>query len=162
MSSISIAIIGLGYVGLPLAVEFAKKYSVTGFDIKHDRVNQLRQGIDNTLEVTAPELLSLLRDSNPAPLQTGLVITTDTKALAQANYYIVTVPTPTDKNNRPDLTPLIKATETIAKVLKPGDTVIYESTVYPGATEEVSVPILEKISGRKYATNSSQQLAVGT
>ena len=156
MSSITIAIIGLGYVGLPLAVEFAKKYKVIGFDINQDRVNHLQQGNDSTLEVTTEELLSVLRDSNQAPDKTGLFITTDTKALAEANYYIVTVPTPTDKNNRPDLTPLIKATETIAKHLKPNDTVIYESTVYPGATEEVCVPILTKISRLTYATNSTQ------
>ena len=156
MSSITIAIIGLGYVGLPLAVEFAKKYKVIGFDINQDRVSHLQQGNDSTLEVTTEELLSVLRDSNQAPDKTGLFITTDTKALAEANYYIVTVPTPTDKNNRPDLTPLIKATETIAKHLKPNDTVIYESTVYPGATEEVCVPILTKISRLTYATNSTQ------
>ena len=156
MSSITIAIIGLGYVGLPLAVEFAKKYKVIGFDINQDRVSHLQQGNDSTLEVTTEELLSVLRDSNQSPDKTGLFITTDTKALAEANYYIVTVPTPTDKNNRPDLTPLIKATETIAKHLKPNDTVIYESTVYPGATEEVCVPILTKISSLTYATNSTQ------
>ena len=152
MSSITIAIIGLGYVGLPLAVEFAKKYSVIGFDIKQDRVNLLLLGNDNTLEVSASEMLNVLRDSNIDQYNRGLFITTDSKALAEANYYIVTVPTPTDKNNRPDLTPLIKATETIAQVLKPGDIVIYESTVYPGATEEVCVPILEQFSGLKYAS----------
>ena len=162
MSSITIAIIGLGYVGLPLAVEFAKKYKVIGFDINQDRVNHLQQGNDSTLEVTTEELLSVLRDSNQAPDKTGLFITTDTKALAEANYYIVTVPTPTDKNNRPDLTPLIKATETIAKHLKPNDTVIYESTVYPGATEEVCVPILTKISSLTYATNSTQHSPLST
>ena len=162
MSSITIAIIGLGYVGLPLAVEFAKKYKVIGFDINQDRVNHLQQGSDSTLEVTTEELLSVLRDSNQAPDKTGLFITTDTKALAEANYYIVTVPTPTDKNNRPDLTPLIKATETIAKHLKPNDTVIYESTVYPGATEEVCVPILTKISSLTYATNSTQHSPLST
>ena len=158
----SIVIIGLGYVGLPLAVEFAKKYPVTGFDINQDRVNQLRLGNDNTLEVSAQELLNVLLDSNKVPDKKGLFITNETKALAEANYYIVTVPTPTDKNNRPDLTPLIKATETIAKVLKPGDTVIYESTVYPGATEEVCVPILEQISGLTYATESSRHSAAGS
>ena len=158
----SIVIIGLGYVGLPLAVEFAKKYPVTGFDINQERVNQLRLGKDNTLEVSAQELLNVLLDSNKVPDKKGLFITNETKALAEANYYIVTVPTPTDKNNRPDLTPLIKATETIAKVLKPGDTVIYESTVYPGATEEVCVPILEQISGLTYATESSRHSAAGS
>ena len=156
----SIAIIGLGYVGLPLAVEFAKKYRVIGFDINQNRINQLLLGNDNTLELSTRELLSVLRDTNTAQNKTGLFITTDPKALAEANYYIVTVPTPTDKNNRPDLTPLIKATETIAKVLKPGDTVIYESTVYPGATEEICVPILTKLSGLTYATKSTQHSAL--
>ena len=152
MSQISIAIIGLGYVGLPLAVEFAKKYPVIGFDIKQERVNQLRKGYDATLEITGQELNSVLCDRHSSCIDkpAALFITSDSDALAEANYYIVTVPTPTDKNNRPDLTPLIKASETIGKVLKPGDIVIYESTVYPGATEEVCVPVLEKISGLKF------------
>jgi len=160
MSPINIAIIGLGYVGLPLAVEFAKKYPVTGFDIKQERVDTLKQGLDTTLEVTAEELRSVLRESNVPVIEksTGLFITSDTEALAEANYYIVTVPTPTDKNNRPDLTPLIKASETIGKVLKPGDIVIYESTVYPGATEEECVPILERVSSLKYGNTQPSAL----
>ncbi len=151
MPPITIAIIGLGYVGLPLSVEFAKKYPVIGFDIKKDRVNQLKEGHDATLEVTKEELTEVLigTDNN------GLTITSDPSDIAKANYFIVTVPTPTDKNNRPDLTPLLKASETIGKVLKPDDIVIYESTVYPGATEEDCVPVLEKFSGLKYATNQS-------
>ncbi len=149
MSKIRIAIIGLGYVGLPLAVEFAKKYPVMGFDIKQDRVDALRKGLDETLEISDDELKSVLSsDKLPAAGNTpGLFLTTNARDLASANYYIVTVPTPTDKNNRPDLTPLIKASETIGHVLKQGDIVIYESTVYPGATEEDCVPVLEKVSG---------------
>ncbi len=149
MSETRIAIIGLGYVGLPLAVEFAKKYPVTGFDIKQERVEALRQGHDETLEISDDELKGVLCvDENPASGNTpGLFLTTDIRDLASANYYIVTVPTPTDKNNRPVLTPLIKASETIGQVLKQGDIVIYESTVYPGATEDDCVPVLEKVSG---------------
>ena len=129
MISPEIAIIGLGYVGLPLAVEFAKKYPVVGFDIKQERVDELNQGHDATLEITSEQLQGVLRkESSDAP---GLFVTSSSNDLASANYYIVTVPTPTDKNNRPVLTPLIKASETIGKVLKPGDIVIYESTVYP-------------------------------
>ena len=145
MISPEIAIIGLGYVGLPLAVEFAKKYPVVGFDIKQERVDELNQGHDATLEITSEQLQGVLRkESSDAP---GLFVTSSSNDLASANYYIVTVPTPTDKNNRPVLTPLIKASETIGKVLKPGDIVIYESTVYPGATEEDCVPVLERLSG---------------
>ena len=145
MISPEIAIIGLGYVGLPLAVEFAKKYPVVGFDIKQDRVDELNQGHDATLEITGEQLQGVLRtESSYVP---GLFVTSSSSDLASANYYIVTVPTPTDKNNRPVLTPLIKASETIGKVLKPGDIVIYESTVYPGATEEDCVPVLERLSG---------------
>ena len=127
MSSPIIAIIGLGYVGLPLAVEFAKKYPVVGFDIKKDRVDELRSGHDATLEITSDHLKSVLRSNNSESL--GLFITSSTGDLVSANYYIVTVPTPTDKYNRPVLTPLIKASETIGRVLNPGDIVIYESTV---------------------------------
>ena len=158
MSVINIAIIGLGYVGLPLAVEFAKKYAVTGYDIKQRRVDELRQGYDSTLEVSADELRSVLRDNNSFDIDRleGLYITSDAKDLEESNYYIVTVPTPTDKNNRPDLTPLLKASEIIGKVLKPGDIVIYESTVYPGATEEECVPVLEKFSRLKYITTHGQ------
>jgi len=145
MIPIKIAVIGLGYVGLPLAVEFAKKHPVIGFDIKQDRVDELRSGHDATLEITSDHLKSVLcSDSSKAE---GLYISSNLSDLAEANYYIVTVPTPTDKNNRPVLTPLIKASETIGRVLKKGDIVIYESTVYPGATEEDCVPVLEKVSG---------------
>jgi UDP-N-acetyl-D-glucosamine/UDP-N-acetyl-D-galactosamine dehydrogenase len=145
MSFPEIAVIGLGYVGLPLAVEFAKKYPVVGFDIKQERIDELRSGRDATLEITSDHLKSVLRNNNCE--LTGLFITSSPSDLANANYYIVTVPTPTDKNNRPVLTPLIKASETIGRVLKPGDIVIYESTVYPGATEEDCVPVLERVSG---------------
>lgn len=145
MISPQIAIIGLGYVGLPLAVEFARKYPVIGFDINQKRVDELNQGHDATLEITSEQLQGVLRkESSDAP---GLFVTSNSSDLASANYYIVTVPTPTDKNNRPVLTPLVKAGETIGKVLKPGDIVIYESTVYPGATEEDCVPVLERLSG---------------
>jgi UDP-N-acetyl-D-galactosamine dehydrogenase len=145
MNSPIIAVIGLGYVGMPLAVEFAKKYPVIGFDIKQERVNELQAGRDATMEISSDNLRSVLRSrqSNEA----GLFVTSNSNDLASAKYYIVTVPTPTDKNNRPDLTPLMKASETIGKVLKPGDIVIYESTVYPGATEEDCVPVLERVSG---------------
>jgi len=145
MSDLIIAVIGLGYVGLPLAVEFAKKYPVVGFDIKQERVDELQSGHDGTLEITSDHLKSVLcSDSSD---ESGLLITSNPNDLAAANYYIVTVPTPTDKNNRPVLTPLIKASETIGRVLTPGDIVIYESTVYPGATEEDCVPVLEQVSG---------------
>ena len=159
MLPVIIAIIGLGYVGLPLAVEFAKKYLVIGYDIKEKRVNQLRKRHDTTLEITEEQLNSVLCKSNsPFVNKTGLYVTSNSKDIAQATFYIVTVPTPTDKNNRPDLTLLIKASETIGKVLKPGDIVIYESTVYPGATEEECVPILEKFSSLKYC--STQRLPI--
>ena len=132
-----IAIIGLGYVGLPLAVEFGKIRPVIGFDINQGRIDALREGRDGTLEVTGDEL----REA------THLAFTTDPADLAEANIYIVTVPTPIDAHKRPDLMPLIKASETLGKVLKRGDIVIYESTVYPGATEEDCVPVLERVSG---------------
>ncbi|MFD0964614.1 nucleotide sugar dehydrogenase [Pseudofulvibacter geojedonensis] len=138
-----IAIIGLGYVGLPLAVEFAKKYPVIGFDINNERVNELNKGHDSTLEVSDNNLQSVLNTST----STGLHLSCSTDDLKECNVFIVTVPTPVDKNNRPILTPLIKASETIGKVLKKGDVVIYESTVYPGVTEDDCVPVLEYISG---------------
>ncbi len=140
LSAIKIAVIGLGYVGLPLAVEFGKKRSVTGFDISEKRVNELKQGNDYTLETSSTELAEAK----------FLNFTTNVDDLRQCNCFIVTVPTPIDEHNRPDLTPLIKASETVGKVLKASDIVIYESTVYPGATEEDCVPILEKYSGLKY------------
>ncbi len=147
---IKIAIIGLGYVGLPLARLFATKYPVVGFDINEDRVAELNQGIDSTLEVDNDTLKSVLVSN---PLETGLFCTTDISAIKSCNYYIVTVPTPVDKNNKPNLTPLIKSSETVGRVLKKNDVVIYESTVYPGATEEVCIPILEKTSGLTFNTD---------
>lgn len=132
-----IAVIGLGYVGLPLAVEFGKKRQVVGFDINTSRIAELRAGKDNTLEVDAAEMAAAAH----------LSFTDQLDDLAECTTFIVTVPTPIDEHKRPDLTPLLKASETIGKVLKRGDIVIYESTVYPGATEEDCVPVLEKISG---------------
>jgi UDP-N-acetyl-D-galactosamine dehydrogenase len=147
MEQNKIAIIGLGYVGLPLAVAFAEKYAVIGFDINQGRVNQLMDGHDFTLEVS-DELLSsvVLLD----PKEKGLLCTTDLDQLKGCNVFIVTVPTPTDKHNRPDLTPLYKASETVGKVLKKGDIVVYESTVYPGVTEDECIPVLERVSGLKF------------
>lgn len=143
-----IAIIGLGYVGLPLAVEFAKKYRVVGFDIHLTRINELNEGIDRTLEVDEKSLKAVLSDDkNPG---NGLFCTNQIENLRSCNFYIVTVPTPVDKNNRPDLSPLYKASATVGKMLKKGDTVIYESTVYPGVTEDECVPVLEEQSGLKF------------
>ena len=143
-----IAIIGLGYVGLPLAVAFAEKYKVIGFDINDARVNQLNTGHDSTLEIEDQKLKSTLDIDNSRNI--GLFITSDKRVLKDCNFYIVTVPTPTDKHNRPVLTPMIKASETIANFLKRDDIVIYESTVYPGVTEDEMVPVLERVSGLKY------------
>jgi UDP-N-acetyl-D-glucosamine/UDP-N-acetyl-D-galactosamine dehydrogenase len=143
-----IAIIGLGYVGLPLAVEFAKKYPVIGFDINQKRIDELKQGKDFTLEVEDDLLREVLASSKDFD-QDGLFVTTNIDDLHVCNTFIVTVPTPTDKNNRPVLTPLYKASESVGKVLKKGDYVIYESTVYPGVTEDECVPVLEKMSGLK-------------
>jgi len=145
---IKIAIIGLGYVGLPLARLFATKFPVIGFDINQKRINELRSGTDNTREVSDEVLQSVLCDSTT--IDKGLFCSFDIDDIKDCNYYIITVPTPVDKNNRPDLTPLYKASETVGKVLKKGDIVIYESTVYPGATEEECVPVLEKASGLKF------------
>ena len=147
-----IAVIGLGYVGLPLAVEFAKKYPTVGFDINTSRVKELMSGHDNTLEVEdadlQQEIVSDLVTSESKGR--GLYCTTAVGDIESANFYIVTVPTPTDKNKRPVLTPLIKASESVCKVLKKGDYVIYESTVYPGVTEDECVPVLERVSGLKF------------
>jgi UDP-N-acetyl-D-galactosamine dehydrogenase len=143
-----IAIIGLGYVGLPLAVAFAEKYSVIGFDINENRVNELLEGVDNTIEIESNQLQSVLKTT--LTNVKGFFPTTNSVDLANCNIYIVTVPTPTDKHNRPVLTPMIKASESIAKFLNKGDIVIYESTVYPGVTEEEMVPVLERVSGLKY------------
>jgi UDP-N-acetyl-D-glucosamine/UDP-N-acetyl-D-galactosamine dehydrogenase len=144
-----IAVIGLGYVGLPLAVEFAKKFITVGFDINKNRIQELRNGKDSTLEVE-DELLKEVLSSSLDLDSDGLYVSDDLKDLAHCNTFIVTVPTPTDKNNRPVLTPLYKASESVGKVLKKGDYVIYESTVYPGVTEEECVPVLEKVSGLKF------------
>ncbi|MEG0188536.1 MAG: nucleotide sugar dehydrogenase, partial [Algoriella sp.] len=148
---LKIAIIGLGYVGLPLARLFATKYPVLGFDINQQRIDELNAGIDATLEVENDVLKSVLLDKNPfQENENGLFCSTNSEDIKDATIYIVTVPTPVDKNNRPDLTPLKKASETVGKVLSKGDIVIYESTVYPGVTEEECIPILEKISGLKF------------
>ena len=140
MTDKTIAIVGLGYVGLPLAVEFGKKRTTVGFDINPRRIEELRSGQDHTLECSPEELAE-------AP---HLHCTADTEELKQAQIFIVTVPTPVDRANRPDMTPLIRASATVGGVLKPGNIVIYESTVYPGATEEVCVPVLERVSGLKF------------
>jgi UDP-N-acetyl-D-galactosamine dehydrogenase len=178
LSEIRIAVIGLGYVGLPLARLFATKYPVVGYDINKQRVAELMQGIDSTLEVDEQTLKSSLLNYNPSIYDTveksisfsspfgggregaysfsppseglgeaGLFCSTSLEDIRNCNFYIVTVPTPVDKNNRPDLTPLVKASETVGKVISKGDIVVYESTVYPGATEEDCVPVVEKVSG---------------
>ncbi|WP_305879786.1 nucleotide sugar dehydrogenase [Seonamhaeicola sp. ML3] len=149
MNNPKISIIGLGYVGLPLASLFATKYNVIGFDINQERVNQLKRGIDVTLEVTESQLKKVAR-TNIDLNGSGLFFTTSTEDLRGSNFYIVTVPTPVDKNKVPDLTALYKSSETIGKVLSKGGIVIFESTVFPGATEEKCIPIIEKISGLKY------------
>ena len=138
--SVKIAIIGLGYVGLPLAVEFGKKYPVLGFDINKERIGELEKGYDRTLEVDEANLKS----------STNLSFSCVKDDLKSCNVFIVTVPTPVDEYKRPDLTPLIKASETVGSALKKGDIVIYESTVYPGCTEEDCVPVLERVSGLKF------------
>ena len=140
MNSKKIALIGLGYVGLPLAIEFGKQREVIGFDINHPRINDLKNGIDSTLETTKQEL----QDA------THLSYTTNLEDVKDCEIYIITVPTPIDKHKRPDLTPLEESSESVGSILKKGDIVIYESTVYPGATEEVCVPILEQQSGLKF------------
>jgi UDP-N-acetyl-D-galactosamine dehydrogenase len=144
----NIAIIGLGYVGLPLAVAFSELYKVIGFDINSQRILELNNGHDSTLEID-DLLLNLVIDIDNNK-ETGLHLTTNQELLSHCNVYIVTVPTPTDKHNRPILTPMIRASETIAIYLKKGDIVIYESTVYPGVTEEEMAPVLEKNSGLKF------------
>ncbi|MFY7815810.1 MAG: NAD(P)-binding domain-containing protein, partial [Chryseobacterium taeanense] len=143
-----IAVIGLGYVGLPLARLFATKYPVVGFDINRKRIEELRTGTDTTLEVETDALQSVLVQQNPfIKNEKGFFASADLNDIHDANIYIVTVPTPVDKHNRPDLTPLYKSSETVGKVLSKGDIVIYESTVYPGVTEEECIPVLEKVSG---------------
>jgi len=140
MRPVRLAVVGLGYVGLPLAVEFGKKYRTFGFDIKPERIRELQRGRDSTLEV----------DSKDLRLARNLSYTSELSTIRKCNVFIVTVPTPVDRYNRPDLSPLEKSSATVAQVLKKGDTVVYESTVYPGCTEEICVPILEKISGLKF------------
>ncbi len=149
MQDIKIAVIGLGYVGLPLARLFATKYTVIGFDINQKRINELSSGTDTTLEVEDDLLQSVLKkdaDFN----KNGLYCSSNTEDIKDCNYYVITVPTPVDKNNRPDLTPLYKSSETVGEVLKKGDIVIYESTVYPGVTEEECIPVLERVSRLKF------------
>ncbi|NKI27115.1 nucleotide sugar dehydrogenase [Arenibacter sp. 6A1] len=148
MNTTKIAILGLGYVGLPLARLFATKFPVIGFDINEKRIDELRSGIDKTLEVEDELLQEVLCASTD--MTKGLYCTNRLEDIADCNYYIITVPTPVDSTNRPILTPLYKASETVGKVLKKGDIVIYESTVYPGVTEEECVPVLENISGLKF------------
>lgn len=146
-----IAVIGLGYVGLPLARLLATKYPVVGFDINQKRIDDLNAGKDFTLEVDDELLKSVLDQQNPLYTnKNGLYCSSELNDIKAATVYIITVPTPVDKNNRPDLTPLYKSSETVGKVLKRGDIVIYESTVYPGVTEEECVPVLEKVSGLKF------------
>jgi len=142
MEHYKIAVIGLGYVGLPLAHAFSSKYKVIGFDIAQWRIDELRDGHDRTLELSDEQVKEAIAN--------GMEFTNELEEIADCNIYIVTVPTPIDKHKKPDLTPLIKASESIGKVLKPNDIVIYESTVYPGATEEECVPVLERISGLKF------------
>jgi UDP-N-acetyl-D-galactosamine dehydrogenase len=148
MKNDKVAIIGLGYVGLPLARLFATKNKVVGFDINQGRIDELMNGVDSTLEVENSVLQEVLQEDNSNDV--GLYCSSNLDDIKGCNYFIVTVPTPVDKNNRPILTPLIKASETVGKVLKKGDIVIYESTVYPGATEEDCIPVLERVSGLSF------------
>ena len=166
-SEVKIAVIGLGYVGLPLARLFATKYPVVGFDVNRERVEALQKGHDATKEVSDEALQEVLLKSHPmgtsdrpfsdgqksVALKTGLFCTPDVMDIQGCNFFVVTVPTPVDKNKRPILTPLYAASETVGRVLKKGDTVVYESTVYPGVTEEECVPVLEKFSGLKFNTD---------
>lgn len=146
-----IAVLGLGYVGLPLARLFATKYPTVGFDINEKRISELRNGKDLTLEICDDELQAVLVLENPfLNGERGLYCSNSIEEIKDSNFYIITVPTPVDKNNRPDLSPLYKASEVVGKVLKKGDIVVYESTVYPGVTEEECIPVLERISGLKF------------
>lgn len=140
LENLKIAVIGLGYVGLPLAVEFGKKFSTVGFDINRKRIDELRSGNDFTLEVNSEDLGKA----------THLIYTTEIEGIKDCNFYIVTVPTPIDDNNAPDLKPLESASQSVGKVIQKGDIVVYESTVYPGATEESCIPVLEQVSGLKF------------
>jgi UDP-N-acetyl-D-galactosamine dehydrogenase len=148
MNDTKIGVIGLGYVGLPLAVAFARKFPVVGFDINQERIADLSRGNDWSMEVISSELKEVIVAQNSQ--SKGIFFSSSLDDLKTCNYFIVTVPTPVDKNNRPDLTPLYKASETVGKALKKGDIVIYESTVYPGVTEEECVPAIEKASGMKF------------
>ncbi len=150
LSDKKIAVIGLGYVGLPLAVEFSKKFGTVGFDINQARVAELQSGTDSTLEVEDSLLKEVLVKNVTDIKDTGLYCSTNGNDIKGCNVYIVTVPTPTDKYNRPVLTPLVKASETVGSVLAKGDIVVYESTVYPGVTEDECVPVLERVSGLKF------------
>ena len=141
-----IAVIGLGYVGLPLAVELAKHYHVIGFDINKNRLEELKMGKDHTMEVEESNLVSVLNRND----QLGLSFTDDAQKIKGFDFYIITVPTPVNKYNYPDFTPLIKASETVGQVISQDAVIIYESTVYPGATEEICVPVLEQFSGLEY------------
>ncbi len=143
MSKIKVGIIGLGYVGLPLAVEFAKKYNTYGFDINLNRINELNKAIDSTLEVGVKELSRVLKNKKNASSSNGLTLWSEISQISECNFFIVTVPTPVDKNKNPILKPLIESSSQISQILKKGDYVVYESTVYPGLTEEVCIPILE-------------------
>lgn len=147
----NIAVIGLGYVGLPLARLFGTKFPTVGFDINEQRIKELREGKDLTLEVEDEILQKVTLKENPFDeKEIGLYCTNQLSDIEDANFYVVTVPTPVDKHNKPDLTPLYKASETVGKVLQKGDIVVYESTVYPGVTEDECIPVLEKISGLKF------------
>lgn len=145
MATLKVGIIGLGYVGLPLAQLFATKYDTVGFDINEQRVSEINEGYDATLELSSEKLQSVLKPKDTSGV--GLYCSVTTDSLQACNYYIITVPTPVNKNNQPDLTALYKSSETVAKVLKKGDIVVYESTVFPGATEEECIPVLERVSG---------------
>lgn len=145
-----IAVIGLGYVGLPLAAEFARHFPVTGFDINKERVSELQKGYDRTLEIDDTLLQEVIVPADDAQRSASLFCSDKLDHIAACDIYIITVPTPVDRHNRPDLTPLYKASETVGKVLSKGDIVIYESTVYPGVTEDECVPVLERVSGLKY------------
>ena len=144
-----ITIIGLGYVGLPLAVEFSKKFSVVGYDTNSSRVHDLNLAIDKTNEVDEKELYGVL-NSNKSLKNRGLIITSDIRQISDTDVFVITVPTPIDKNKKPDLTPLANATKDISKYVRKGNIIIYESTVYPGCTEEFCVPIIEKHSSLKF------------
>ena len=140
LNEAKIAVIGLGYVGLPLAVEFSKKYPVVGFDLDSDRVRELKKGYDRTHEISDEKLLNLNQ----------LTLSCSLESIADSNVYIISVPTPVDKNNKPNLNSIISASEMIGSLLSENNYVIYESTVFPGCTEEICIPILEKFSGKKY------------